>query len=524
MKKTIKRILITLLVIGVTGGGLYGGYAYRQSKKTAKVVLASSVGQTEYWMDNVESYGQVTSDKSQMGYLPKHAEVLSLNVKEGDHVEAGDVILSVKNDKKDINSKRLEIEKATQALNVEKIKLDRLLKTKPAPTYVYSQDVYKTLTFIQSKKYKVAAEDGFDYDRTQSHYDKDKDIVAEEFFDAEGKSTGMTAYRKSGVMDSDNKQKLDAITLTEDEAKYIREQASEGILYTEDVEGSSEYIRSTTYFDAETSAVVGEIVYTPTGEVESEKKQPTGMNAQELQDAIADEEATIKQQDLALRKLQYEYETIENTSSEGAVLAKVSGTVSKLQSIDNYNTNQPFFVINATDDYYITGAIGEFYLDQINIGDTVSINCWDNGKSADAVVTYVSDTPSKDSTGFFGGGNSNISNYEFKASFDRNSGIDIGAAVDITFASNEEGEKGLYLPTYLVKKDATGSYVMKMNKKGLLKKKYVTVGKTVYGSMIQIKKGVSVEDYLAFPYGTGSKEGIKCEKVDSLDYEEGGLG
>ena len=97
MKKIIKRILITLLVIGVTGGGLYGGYAYRQSKKTAKVVLASSVGQTEYWMDNVESYGQVTSDKSQMGYLPKHAEVLSLNVKEGDHVEAGDVILSVKN-------------------------------------------------------------------------------------------------------------------------------------------------------------------------------------------------------------------------------------------------------------------------------------------------------------------------------------------------------------------------------------------------------------------------------------------
>ena len=65
---------------------------------------------------------------------------------------------------------------------------------------------------------------------------------------------------------------------------------------------------------------------------------------------------------------------------------------------------------------------------------------------------------------------------------------------------------------------------MKMNKKGLLKKKYVTVGKTVYGSMIQIKKGVSAEDYLAFPYGTGSKEGIKCEKVDSLDYEEGGLG
>ena len=44
----------------------------------------------------IDSYGEVTADKSQMGYLPQGAEVLSVNVKEGDHVEEGDVIISVK--------------------------------------------------------------------------------------------------------------------------------------------------------------------------------------------------------------------------------------------------------------------------------------------------------------------------------------------------------------------------------------------------------------------------------------------
>ena len=42
--------------------------------------------------------------------------------------------------------------------------------------------------------------------------------------------------------------------------------------------------------------------------------------------------------------------------------------------------------------------------------------------------------------------------------------------------------------------------------------------------MTEIKKGVTKKDYLAFPYGNGAIEGIRCEKVEDLDYGDGGLG
>ena len=77
------------------------------------------------------------------------------------------------------------------------------------------------------------------------------------------------------------------------------------------------------------------------------------------------------------------------------------------------------------------------------------------------------------------------------------------------------------------KKTGSGNYVMKRNKKGVLEKVYVEIGKTVWGNMTQVKSGITIDDMLAFPYGNGDKEGVKCEKSDSFeDYGsyEGGLG
>jgi len=47
---------------------------------------------------------------------------------------------------------------------------------------------------------------------------------------------------------------------------------------------------------------------------------------------------------------------------------------------------------------------------------------------------------------------------------------------------------------------------------------YVKVGKSLWGSMIEIKSGVTMDDYLAFPYGNGAVEGMNCKIVDSFAY------
>ena len=52
---------------------------------------------------------------------------------------------------------------------------------------------------------------------------------------------------------------------------------------------------------------------------------------------------------------------------------------------------------------------------------------------------------------------------------------------------------------------------------GHLKKKYVKTGKTYWGSYIEIKSGLSPNDYIAFPYLKDAVEDKKCVVSDNLD-------
>ena len=59
------------------------------------------------------------------------------------------------------------------------------------------------------------------------------------------------------------------------------------------------------------------------------------------------------------------------------------------------------------------------------------------------------------------------------------------------------------------------SYVMK-EKDGVLVKQYVETGKIIYGEAIEIKKGLSEDDRIAFPYGNGAKEGMAVSQDDGM--------
>ena len=51
-----------------------------------------------------------------------------------------------------------------------------------------------------------------------------------------------------------------------------------------------------------------------------------------------------------------------------------------------------------------------------------------------------------------------------------------------------------------------------------LKKQEVTTGKTIYGSYIEIKTGLSEADYIAFPYGKGLKDGAHTTVQTDIYY------
>ena len=62
-----------------------------------------------------------------------------------------------------------------------------------------------------------------------------------------------------------------------------------------------------------------------------------------------------------------------------------------------------------------------------------------------------------------------------------------------------------------IRKENGQSYVYIKGEDGLLKKQYVRTGKTLYGSTIEVKEGLSIDDAIAFPYGKNVKEGAKTK-------------
>ena len=83
------------------------------------------------------------------------------------------------------------------------------------------------------------------------------------------------------------------------------------------------------------------------------------------------------------------------------------------------------------------------------------------------------------------------------------------------YLSQHPFQSGFHTGSY-VRRENSKYYVM-MNENGRLKKRYIKTGKTVYGSVIEIKSGLDGSEYICFPYGKDVSEGKKCVNTDSYE-------
>ena len=132
--KTKKIILIVTLIAVVLGAG--GGAWYWFSQKNAEPVYVfpfSFVGMTEYWGDNQESHGPVSTDKIQTVYISDTQEGTEIAVKQGDQVKKGDLLMSFDTTLSDLalERKRLDVEKLKLQLEDAKKRLKEIRSMKP---------------------------------------------------------------------------------------------------------------------------------------------------------------------------------------------------------------------------------------------------------------------------------------------------------------------------------------------------------------------------------------------------------
>ena len=205
---------------------------------------------------------------------------------------------------------------------------------------------------------------------------------------------------------------------------------------------------------------------------------------------------------------------MESQSEDGMVYAEFNGTVKKAGDPDNLpNDGNAFLTLSGSDGLYVKGILNELALEQVKVGQSVTATSWSTGMVFDATITEINDYP-EDANGYYGSGNPNASYYGYTAYIEDSTGLSNGdnLSLSINLGGDEDASDKIYLDKAYVRKEDGKSYVMKDDGTGHLVKQYVKTGKTIYGYAVEIKSGVTMDDYLAFPYGKTAKEGVKTNK------------
>lgn len=523
LKKFIIILVVLLVICGAASGGVYAYMSYQNSNLTAEVFNVANIN-FGYYSDAMTSSGYVTNDQAQNIYT-EDKTVSKVHVEEGAEVKIGDPILEYDTTSTDlqIEMKKLEAQGIENDIIIAKRELEKLKNTTPVPEEeddIIDDDKDSNKDSENENDFIIQIEqksgDAYNYiDKNAKPY--------------KGEGTKENPYRflctsEGYVMGS----YINALIQKEEVAafeiwtKNDRENGTLTKCWT--VDGATQ--AATTEDSRWSIASETEIFMEPENleddveEEEDDVELPTTQTytEKELKEAIKDKENNITNLDIDKRTAELGLKKLEKTKESSVVTAAVNGVVKKVGDMENPpSDNSAFIEILGSEGLYVTGSVSELMLDKIKIGQVVTANSWNTGMTFNATITEISEYPASND-GYYGEGNSNVSYYPFTAYIEDASGLNNGDSVDLSMMPQEEmpDENGIYLEKAYVRQENGKSYVYKVNKEDCLEKQYIETGKTVYGTAVEIKSGLSLEDRIAFPYGKTAKEGIKA--VDSSGY------
>ena len=214
----------------------------------------------------------------------------------------------------------------------------------------------------------------------------------------------------------------------------------------------------------------------------------------------------IKQLEFDLKMAEAEYKIMQRELSDGNIYAEVDGeVVSVLTEEEAKAARQPVVKVSGGGGFYVEGSISELEKENVKPGQEVTINDWNTGMTYTGIIQSIGDFPSGDDS-WNGAGNPNASYYPFQVFVDGSADLEAGRYVSVVYSA-AAAENGIYLTNAFVRTEQGKSYVYLRGENEKLEKRYVTVGKSLWGSYTQILSGVTAGDWLAFPYGKEVKDG-----------------
>ena len=239
----------------------------------------------------------------------------------------------------------------------------------------------------------------------------------------------------------------------------------------------------------------------------------SGFTAAQIAQMRSEQEKTIKDLQFRIKMAEADYKIMQTEVSDGNVYAQIDGeVVSVLTEEEARASMQPVLKVSGGGGFYVEGSVSELEKDILQIGQEVTVMDWNTGMSYPATVESIGDFPAAD--GYWNGmGNPNASYYPFTVFVDGSADLQAGNYVSVTYAAGE-AEQGIYLENPFLRTEQGKTYVYVRGESGRLEKRYVTTGKSLWGSYTQILSGLTAEDLIAFPYGKNIKEGAETVESD----------
>ncbi len=518
-----KILIISTASLIIAGTGIFGGIKlyqnYQKNNLQAETQVVSNIN--SYFGDTgVSSSGVVTNDFSQEVYALEEQKIVEVFVEEGQSVQAGDPLISydITLAKLELEMKELEAATSSSKLEAAKKALEKLKNTKPVSKTPPPQPTPVVPTVPETPEVpEVPEKTGEAYNFIQLGAQPNEGEGTEE--DPYVYLCTPECYVLGEFINSLSANKKKPIYVSLEIHKENK--LGERLLSAWEIGGDSGFpqMAGDSRWSVKTKSQMMEEEEPEEPEEpeweEPEWVEPEGYTSEELSKMIKEKEQEIRDLDLQKRKQELELEQMKKLSSDGVIKAEINGVVKNLGEQDNLPTDgSPFLTVAGSEGLYVSGALSEFQLGEIEVGQTVYANSWESGKSFEAKITEISKYPEENSSAW-GEGNPNVSYYPYTAYIEDTEGLKNGESVDLTMTATmgEDRMDQIYLEKAYIRDEDGKKYVLKADENNRLVKQYVKTGKMVWQS-VEILSGLTMEDRIAFPYGKTAKEGVKVEETE----------
>ena len=546
--KKILIAVICLVLVAAIGAGAWFAVGSKGGEPV-NVFPFMYVGMTEYWGDSQESYGFVQTDGVQTVYLSGTQTVTEIFVEMGQEVKKGDVLMSFDTTLSDLalERKRLDVEKLKLQLEDARQRLREINAMRPMVIPQPSDkpdeevDLGKLLTdpyFISEKTEfdgstaekalicwlhsGTAIEDSIfealllkarEYQPLNQEEPEEPEEPGEEATEPSEAPTEAPSEPSEPPTEPEEPEEINkyfvVFKVTEGNYALAAKTAWQGVFVIRD-ENTGAY--SFKFFDAD---LVPDHTLAPDEEAEEEPEIDfgSGFTAAQIAEMRSQQEKTIQDLEFNIKMAEADYKIAQTEVSDGNVYAQIDGVVVSLLTPEEAEMMmQPVLKVSAGGGFYVEGTLSELDRDTMTIGQEVTIMDWNTGMSYVGYVESLGDYPSAE--GYWNGmGNPTASYYPFRVFVEESADLQSGSYVSIQFSAGSS-EHGVYLENPFLRTEGGRSYVYVRGADGKLEQRFVTTGKSLWGSYTEILEGLGEEDLIAFPYGKHVKPGAETVESD----------